>query len=121
MMSLPLADGLTCLFLAGAWLVSPASVAPDLSSLGLSAQVPCQAAALPSVPSWPSCRPPCLPAAARDNRPTPAALASLNSLWNRFLSFLYTTFHSRERMIQLTLIGVIVGLFIMLRKMPGRQ
>jgi hypothetical protein len=47
--------------------------------------------------------------------------ANLNYVWNQFSNFLYNTFRSRERMIQLTLIGVIVGLFIMLRRMPGKE
>jgi len=47
--------------------------------------------------------------------------ANLNYVWNQFSNFLYNTFRSRERMIQLTLIGVVVGLFIMLRRMPGKE
>jgi hypothetical protein len=51
----------------------------------------------------------------------PMLLANFTYYWNRFLTFLYNTFCTRERMIQLTILGVIVGLFIMLRKMPGKE
>ncbi|MCS6976133.1 MAG: hypothetical protein NZM31_03865 [Gemmatales bacterium] len=51
----------------------------------------------------------------------PVLLANFTYYWNRFLTLLYNTFCTRERMIQLTIIGVIVGLFIMLRKMPGKE
>lgn len=53
--------------------------------------------------------------------PDPVFLANFTYYWNRFLTFLYNTFCTRERMIQLTILGVIVGLFIMLRKMPGKE
>lgn len=53
--------------------------------------------------------------------PDPLLVANFTYYWNRFLTFLYTFFSSRERMIQLTIVGVIVGLFIMLRRMPGKE
>lgn len=51
---------------------------------------------------------------------TPLPPASFTYVWNQVMGFIYNTFRSRERMIQLTLIGVTVGLFIMLRRMPGK-
>jgi hypothetical protein len=46
---------------------------------------------------------------------------SVQYIWNQITGFMYSTFCSRERMIQLTIVGVAIGLFIMLRRMPGKE
>jgi hypothetical protein len=35
-------------------------------------------------------------------------------------NLLFNSFRSRERMVQLVLVGVCIGLFIMLKRMPGK-
>jgi hypothetical protein len=46
----------------------------------------------------------------------PVHAKSLDGAGNRVMQFIYTTFGRRDRMIQMTAVGVAVGLFVMLRR-----
>lgn len=47
-------------------------------------------------------------------------LASFEGWKNWFMAHVITTFSFRERMIQMLAVGLFIGLFVMLRKMPGQ-
>jgi len=47
-------------------------------------------------------------------------LASFEGFKNWFMAHVITTFSFRERMIQMLAVGLFIGLFVMLRKMPGQ-
>jgi hypothetical protein len=47
-------------------------------------------------------------------------LASFEGFKNWFVAHVMSTFSYRERMIQMLAVGLFIGLFIMLRKMPGQ-
>jgi hypothetical protein len=68
----------------------------------------------------------CIPAwagaSAEDSRVfiSGAPIAGYESVWNQFTARVYSTFNNRTRMIQLGAVAAALGLFIMLRKMPGQ-
>lgn len=47
-------------------------------------------------------------------------LARLRGAWHRFTAFFFAAMSSRERVIQFSAVGVALGLYIMLRRMPGQ-
>jgi hypothetical protein len=54
------------------------------------------------------------------NPSTGVVLASLEGFKNWLKAQVFATFSYRERMIQMMAVGLFIGLFVMLRKMPGQ-